>query len=58
MRREEEEGCRGHEGAERLSQGKTRRKQVRNTIIEGDILGLQRNKVLGKCLEIYKDDTS
>ena len=27
MRREEEEGCRGHEGAERLSQGKNRRKQ-------------------------------
>ena len=26
-------------------------------IIEADILGLQRNQALGKCLEIYKDDT-
>ena len=30
----------------------------RDTIIEGDILGLQRNQALGKCLEIYKNDTS
>ena len=27
-------------------------------IIEGDIFGLQRNQALGKCLKIYKDDTS
>ena len=56
MRRGDGEGFRGHEGAERLSQGKTDKNG--DIKIEGDILGLQRNQALGKCLEIYKDDTS
>ena len=37
---------------EKLSQGNG------DTTIEGDIFGLHRNQALGKCLEIYKDDTS
>ena len=56
MRRGEEEGLQGHEGAENMSQGKNTNKKNRAMIIEEDIFGLQRNQALWKCLEIYKDD--
>ena len=58
MRRGEEEGCQGHEGAEITSQGRLHDNKNRDIIIEGDIFGLQRNQALWKCLEIYKDGTS
>ena len=58
MRKGEEEGCRGHEGAESLSRGRIDDNKNGDIIMEGDIFGLQGNQALGKCLEIYKDDTS
>ena len=32
--------------------------KIRDTIREGASIGLKRNQALGKCPEIYKDDTN
>ena len=41
-----------------MSWGRVKGSKKRDTIIEGSIIGLKRNLALGKCSEIYKDDTN
>ena len=45
----EQKGCVG---------GRIEESKIRDTIIEGAIIGLKRNQALRKCPEIYKDDTN
>ena len=37
-----------------MSGGRIEENKIRDTIIQGAIIGLKRNQALGKCPEIYK----